>query len=211
MIEVKMSSDMPLPTPRSVMSSPHDDRGARGHHDHHDDDEERVLVGDQLLVTAAEELAGRASERQDGGRLKDRQADGEVAGVLRDLRLARLPFLLEHLQTRDDHGEQLQDDARRDVGHDAQREDRELEQRPAAEEIDDGVDGVVGGLVDTPLDGRVVHTGGRDDRSEAEDRQQGQREDDLLAQVRGAEGRDEGAEMHAYLLGEAVASPCRGQ
>jgi hypothetical protein len=190
------------------LAEPHDHGSAGRHDDDHDDDEQGILVGNQLLVAAAEELPGRAGERQDRRRLQDGQADGEVAGVLRDLGLPRLAFLLQRLQARDDHREQLENDARRDVGHDAQRKYGELQQRATAEEVDDGVDRVVRGLVDASLNGGVVHTGRRDDRAQAEDRQHGQREEQLLAQVRGTERRDEGAEVHAYLLGDACAPPC---
>ena len=52
--------------------------------------------------------------------LEQRQHDGRIAGVLVDLLAALLAFLLELLELRDDHGEQLQDDRGADVGHDAQ-------------------------------------------------------------------------------------------
>src|SRR3546814_10447416 len=48
----------------------------------------------------------------DAGGLQDGQRKSEVAGVLRDLGLPGLALLLEGLQTRDDHHEELQDDAR---------------------------------------------------------------------------------------------------
>ena len=67
----------------------------------------------------------------------------EVAGVLGDLGLPGLALLLEGLQPRDHHDQQLQDDARGDVGHDPQREDRQLEQRAAGEQVDQAVDAVV--------------------------------------------------------------------
>jgi hypothetical protein len=84
-IEAKISSDMPLPTPRSVtlLAQPHDyggaavitiddrevpDRGVR-------DDRQRAL---------AEQLAA-VGQRDDAGGLQHRQRDGQVAGVLGQL------------------------------------------------------------------------------------------------------------------------------
>src|SRR5262249_32982331 len=52
-----------------------------------------------------------------------------------DLLLARLAFLGQPLQRRNDHGEELQDDGGRDVRHDAQREHGEPPQIAAREEV----------------------------------------------------------------------------
>ena len=98
-----------------------------------------LVVVEQVLGAALEQAAG-AGQRHDAGRLEDRQAERQVAGVLRDLGLAGLALLLEGLQPRDHHDEQLQDDARRDVGHDPEREDRQLEQRAAGEQVDQAVE-----------------------------------------------------------------------
>jgi hypothetical protein len=54
------------------------------------------------------------------------------------------PFLLQVLEPRDHDGQQLHDDARRDVRHDAQREDRQLQQRSAAEQVDQAVQPAAG-------------------------------------------------------------------
>ena len=59
-----------------------------------------------------------------------------VARDLRDLALPGLALLLPLLDLGDDALQQLHDDRRRDVGHDAQREDRELLQRAAREEAE---------------------------------------------------------------------------
>ena len=140
-IEVKISSDMPLPMPRSVTCSPsHMITAVPAVIDDHDDDErEDAGLGDDRLGAVAEELPA-VGQRDDARGLQDGQRDRQVAGVLGQLVLTRLPFLLQLLEPRDDHGEQLDDDARRDVGHDAQREDRQLEQRSAGEQVDQRVD-----------------------------------------------------------------------
>ena len=127
---------MPLPTPRSVISSPSHMMTA-------------VPAVMQITIVvmvkteefgirlcAAGDQVARPGQRDDAGGLQDGQADGQVPGVLRDLRLAGLALLAQRLQARDDHREQLQDDAGRDVRHDAEREDRQLQQRAAAEQVD---------------------------------------------------------------------------
>ena len=159
---VKIMIDMPLPTPRSVMSSP----------SHMITAVPAVMVMtmtrnvwvpllcSRSLVAALEQVAG-AGQRHDAGRLEQREAEGEVAGVLGDLGLAGLALLLEGLQPRDHHDQQLQDDARRDVGHDPEREDRQLEQRAAGEQVDQVVDAGVVDVADARLDvGDVDARGG---------------------------------------------------
>ena len=94
------------------------------------------LVWHQLFGTTREQTSRRTSQGDDGGRLQHSKRDGQVARVLRDDRSARLAFLLEGLKARDNNGEQLDDDARGDVGHDAQREDRQTTERSAAEQVE---------------------------------------------------------------------------
>src|ERR1700747_1657579 len=101
---VKISTDMPFPTPRSVISaSIHLMPVVR---------DDRVIP---RRAAAVEQRAGPGQLDVAGG-LQDRQAHGEVPGVLGDLRLAGLALVLEGLKARDHDGEQLQDDARGDVG-----------------------------------------------------------------------------------------------
>src|SRR5947208_10231960 len=63
------------------------------------------------------------------------QGDGEVWGLLRDLRVARLALFLQALERGDDDRHDLEDDRRRDVGHDPEREEREARQRRAGKEV----------------------------------------------------------------------------
>src|SRR5207245_284098 len=58
------------------------------------------------------------------------------ARVLGDLAPAELALLGELLEVGDHDREQLEDDARADVGHDAEREDREALERAAGEHAD---------------------------------------------------------------------------
>ena len=128
---------MPLPTPRSVISSP----------SHMITPVPAVMQMTIVVsvntsvwyrigcVAAVEQLAG-SGQRDEAGRLQDGQPDGQVPAVLGQLLLAGLAFLLQLLEPRDHHDEQLDDDARRDVGHDAQREHGQPEQRAAGEQVD---------------------------------------------------------------------------
>src|SRR6185437_2034564 len=86
-----------------------------------------------------EGLSGKALGRECAGdreRLKHAENDGEIARVLRDLAAAEFAFLLQALQIRPHHDEQLQNDRGGDVRHDAEREDREPAEITAAKEID---------------------------------------------------------------------------
>ena len=80
--------------------------------------------------------AGSEQEHQPGG-LQRGERDRDVARVLGDLALADGALLLEFLQLRDDHAEDLHDDAGGDVGHDAQREDREALEAAAGEQVEE--------------------------------------------------------------------------
>ena len=144
-IDVKIRSDMPLPMPRSVMSSPiHMMRPVPA-----------VIVmtmsrmrvpgvvRDELLAlgdAGRREQRARAGDGDERRRLQHAERDREVARVLRELGLARLALLVEGLEVRDDDAQQLHDDRRGDVRHDAEREDRELQQRAAREEVDELVE-----------------------------------------------------------------------
>jgi hypothetical protein len=88
---------------------------------------------------------------------------------------------------RDDHAQQLHDDRRGDVGHDAQREDRQLQQSATAEEVDELVE-TRGALVagEAGLDVLVVDERRGDEATQPEERDDAEREPDLATQVGGA-------------------------
>jgi hypothetical protein len=78
----------------------------------------------------------------------------------------------------------LQDDAGRDVGHDAQRKDRQLKQRTAGEQIDQGVEPLLlagAGLLEAKAHLFDVDVWRGNDRTESEDRKDRKRKEDLLA------------------------------
>ena len=131
-IPAKMISDMPLPIPRSVICSPSHMMNA-------------VPVVRLSIVIRMKPMPGIQHEvafrglqhRRDAERLHQRKTDGEIARPLRDLAAAELAFLLQLLERRNHHRQQLQNDRRRDVGHDAQRENRQAPERAAGEQIDE--------------------------------------------------------------------------
>ena len=72
----------------------------------------------------------------DRERLDRGQDDGQIAGPLGNLAPAQFAFLLQTSQWLIHDSQQLEDDGRGDVRHDAQREDRQPAQVAAAEQID---------------------------------------------------------------------------
>ena len=128
-------SDMPLPMPRSVICSPS-----------HMMKQVPVVSVSTVISRNAEpgvvdqrqaagDLRLPLEEDRDAERLHDAQEDRAVARVLRDLAAAELAFLRQLLEVRPDDRQQLQDDRRADVRHDAEREDRHLRQVPAREHV----------------------------------------------------------------------------
>ena len=128
--------------------------------------------------------------------MQNGQTNSHVARVLRNLGLSRASVLFQCFQARYHHGQQLQNNAGRDVGHDSQREDRKLKKCPTTEEVDQCVHGVVLYDVNTPLNRRVVDTWGRHDRTKAVNREQTECEQDFLAKIRGTQGVPESTNVH---------------
>ena len=200
-IEVNISTLMPLPTPRSVISSPSHMMTA-------------VPAVMQMTIVASVadvwsctgssccwQLGNSCPELGQGdeaGGLQDGQADGEVAAVLGQLLLTGLALLLQLLEARDDHDEQLDDDAGGDVGHDAQREHRQPQQRAAGEQVDQRVDVGVGAAATAclmqALIALVFVSGVGTEAPSRYSTMMREREEQLLAQVRRPERRCECAE-----------------
>ena len=108
-IEAKIISEMPLPMPRWVISSPiHISRIVPAVSDTTIRKTWGVSSFEMIGVPA--EAPKRLEEEDVADRLREGQADREVARVLRDARLADLALLLELLQRGDDDREELQDD-----------------------------------------------------------------------------------------------------
>jgi len=110
----------------NLLAQPHDEGGAGGERE------------DRHQAEADARIQHHATLLQDGSdadRLQGAQDDRHVTGPLGDLAPAQLAFLLNARQGFIDHGEQLEDDRRRNVRHDAQREDGHLAQVAAAEQV----------------------------------------------------------------------------
>ena len=165
------------------LTQPHDDGGTGGHREHHDDDEEDVLVIDDGQLTGLEQRA-RNSHGDECSGLQNAQHQREVAGVLGDLVLPGCTLLLQRLELGNDDRQQLQDDRRRDVGHDSQREDRQLQQRTTGEHVDHRVQAgsaTGAGLRLAGVDVCHVDIGYGEHRPQSENSQDANREEDLLA------------------------------
>ena len=122
-------ADAPL---ADLLAQPHDERRTRGQrqHGHHDEPRPRVIHQRRLPHALARQ---RFRNRE---RLEQAQNNRQVARVLRNLPAAQLAFFLQTFQVRPHHYHQLQNDRRRDVRHDPQRENRQPAQIAAAEQID---------------------------------------------------------------------------
>jgi len=159
----------------------------------------------EVVAEVVEELPG-PRQRDERGGLQDGQTQGQVAGVLRDLRLAGLALLAELLEAGDHDSEQLQDDRRGDVRHDAEREDRQVQQRPAGEQVQQVEYAAAGaGVVhrfETRLHVGVGHTGARQGGAQPVQRDHRYCEQQFLAQVRRPERTGKG--------GEQLLPPARG-
>src|SRR6185369_2772231 len=165
-----------------LLAQPHDEGGAGGQRDHRHQAEGQARIGDDL-AEARVLVVHRFHPTRDEERLDQRQQHAPVAGVLVDPPPPHLPFLLDLFQLGDDDGQQLQNDGRADVRHDAEREDRHLLERAAREHVEQAQERPRG-LVDDLRHDRPVDAGDGDERADAVDRQQRQREEDPPAQLR---------------------------
>ena len=129
-----------------------------------------------------EHHAAPGEHERDADRLQGGQNHGHVAGPLGDLAPAQLAFLLDARQRLIDHGEQLEDDRGRDVGHDAQGEDRHAAQVAAAEQVHQTESGTAL-LVEHPLQHVGVDARRGNPRAQTVDGQDAEHEEHPLAQV----------------------------
>ena len=189
--EEKISSDMPLPMPRWLMSSPIHMSSAVPAVSVSTTmiTAERREVGQHVeaggVATAAEQATAAVveQERQAGG-LQQRDGHREVAGPLGDLALPHRAHLLPLLQLRDHHGEDLHDDRRRDVRHDPEGEDGELGERAAGEQLEEAHHAAAAlGLALQLLDGVEVDARRRDVGAHPVQGDDEQREEDLPPEV----------------------------
>jgi hypothetical protein len=171
------------------LAHPHQQHRARRERDHDEEHVRRIEVGDDRRAR----VRRKALEEEDvADRLREREADREVARVLRDPRLPDLALLLQLLERRHDHRQQLQDDRRRDVRHDPEREQRDPRQPAAAERVQQVEDAAAAELALDLVDGLDVDARHRDVRAEPVERQKQRREGELLADLGNREGSEDG-------------------
>jgi len=86
-------------------------------------------------------------KESEADRLPGGQTDGQVTRVLGDLLLADLALFLQLLERGHRDRQELQDDRGRDVGHDPEREDREVLQGAPGEQAEETEDVPAGELI----------------------------------------------------------------
>jgi len=117
----------------------HNQPGSRGHSDDHQHDGVPGVVREQLVTgrdSGATKECTASGNRNQGCRLKQGQTNGHVAGVLGELALTSLAFFMQGFKVRDDHAQELRDNRRCDVGHDAQGKNGELQKSATTKEVD---------------------------------------------------------------------------
>ena len=187
----KINNDMPLPMPRCVTVSPihmsrdvpavstSTTRSTRGGGEVGQD----VDLG-RVAGAAQQTAAAVVEQERQRRRLQHRDGHREVAGPLGDLALADGPLLLPLLQLGDDHRQDLHDDRAGDVGHDAQREDGEVRQARAREELQVGEHATrLLGLALQRRDGVEIDARSRHVGAEPVEGEHAQREQDLVPEV----------------------------
>ena len=164
------------------LAEPHDDHGADDHgEDHHDVEKNLGCAG----VREAHAVAPEQEEVADG--VEQGETDREVTRVLRDPALTGLA-LAGKLAKRRNHGlEQLEDNLRRDVGHDSEAEDRHAGECSAREQVEHRHGAALGqpGLIRTE---QVLERGARNGQigTEAIQQQDCRRQEQLLPEFRNA-------------------------
>ena len=109
-----------------LLAQPHDERGSSGQRDHRRETEAPAGLENRT----GSELSVLERDRHEEA-LEERERDRRVARPLGDPLLPFAAFLLKALEGGDHDRQELEDDARGDIGHDAQSEDRELLHRAA--------------------------------------------------------------------------------
>ena len=115
-----------------LLAEPHEEHGARRHREHAGQlpAEGQVAVDQEPLIDELEFAQGR----QVAPALAKTEQHRGVAGVFVDFFASAFSLLLQLLQGRIDAGQELEDDGRGNVRHDAQAEDRRLVDLAGAED-----------------------------------------------------------------------------
>src|SRR6185312_12711812 len=162
----------------NLLAQPHDEGGTGGEGKHAQGKELSFRHGGHALARA-----GRAGERKtDEEALHDTQRDRDVTRPLRDLAAAEFAFFLQLGQRLIDDSQQLEDDRRRDVRHDAESENRQLAQVAAGKQVKQTKRGARV-LVEEVRQRVRIDAGCRNVRAQTIDREHGKRERNAIAKV----------------------------
>ncbi len=165
-------------TLRYELAHPHDERGTRNEREHNNYAGERI----RNLIGERDSIRRRLEEQKVSNRIDQTKAQREITRNLGDLLSACLAFLCPTSDRRDNTLHQLHDDRCSDVGHDAEREHREVRQSAACEQVKHahGNAGLlIGGSELMEWDARYRHVGSKPVKSKDRERKQ-----DLLAKLR---------------------------
>ncbi len=199
--EADAVADAPL---GDELADPHQDDRARG---------QGRDLGQRLEARQVERARQDVLRRQQGQHavgLQDRHRDGQVAGVLVDLVAPELTLAAERLERRHDARHQLHDDRGVDVRVHPQRDDREVRQAAAREQVEQADQRVA---LDELLQLRLVDARDRHRRQQPEDDQQAEDVEDPPPDVGRAEGVEQGFEhgqASSPVGGSVVASAAGG-
>ena len=194
----KMMKLMPLPRPRSLISSPsHISRIVPA-----------VKLSSRLIVSMLNRSVGRddavrAEQDADAVALGERERHGQHARVLVEAVAPVLALTAQLLERRDHPAHQLHDDAGVDVGVHPQADDRRGRQAASREDVQDPEQRVVREQVRQRL---RVHVRDRNVRQRPEDREDPEREEELAPDVRRAEGGDDRVDQAVGSLSLASAA-----
>ena len=117
----------------NLLAEPHDEHRARRQCEDAHQTEAPARVVDQRQT--ARDLRLSLEKERDAQRLHERQHQRQVARVLRDLAATQFAFLRNPFERRPDDRQQLQDDRRADIRHDAERENRDLRKVAAGKHV----------------------------------------------------------------------------
>ena len=178
-------SDMPLPMPFCVMSSPipHNQRGAGSEGKDHE--KNRPHVEPWQENETATQAVGTVEQEGEAGRLDDRNRDRHVAGPLGDLALTNSTLLLPLLDSWNHDTQDLHDDRCRDVRQHAEGKDRKGRQTTTGEQLDIGQDAaLLFGVLTQLLDGEGVNSRSGNERAQAVQAKSEEGKEDLVSKIR---------------------------
>jgi len=167
--------DAPL---RDLLAEPHDEYATGGETNHREEAEPQPRHQYRRGLRLEEERVRVG--------LPDTEDDRRIAGPLGQLPTTLFSLLLELLDRREHGREQLEENARGDVGHDAEGEDRGALQPATHEEIVDPEDRPLE-LPGQALERDDVHARCRDVRAKSIEGETHEGEEDLLPQLRNSE------------------------